>query len=125
TGKTITLANDLDLGAHLWKPIGKNSTLTFSGTFDGNNHELSNLFATNTTTSFTGLFGQITGATVKNIRLLNPTISAKDDAGCIAGGLLNFALVTNCHATGVSISGTGANIGGLIGSLLGDSTISK
>ncbi|CAM3982794.1 T9SS type A sorting domain-containing protein [Flavobacterium antarcticum] len=124
-GKTITIANDLDLGAHLWKPIGKNTTFTFSGTVEGNNFAISNLFVTNTATSFTGLFGQITSATIKNIKLVNPTISAKDDAGTIAGGLLNASLVLNCHATGVVISGTGANIGGLVGSLLGDSTISK
>lgn len=109
----------------MWKPIGKNSTLTFSGTVDGNNHELSNLYVTNLTTSFSGLFGQITLATVKNIKLVNPTITAKADAGCIAGGLLNFSTVLNCHATGVNISGTEANIGGLVGSLLGDSVISK
>lgn len=125
SGKTINIANNLDLGAHLWKPIGKNSTLTFSGTVDGNNHELSNLYVTNLTTSFSGLFGQITLATVKNIKLVNPTITAKADAGCIAGGLLNFSTVLNCHATGVNISGTEANIGGLVGSLLGDSVISK
>lgn len=124
-GKTINIANDLNLGAHLWKPIGKNTILTFSGTVDGNNYTISNLYVTNTSTSFTGLFGQITAATIKNIKLLNPTISAKDDAGCIAGGLLAASIVLNCHATGVTISGTGNNIGGLVGSLLGDSTISK
>lgn len=125
SGKTINIANNLNLGAHLWQPIGKNTTFTFSGIVDGNNYTISNLYVTNTTASFTGLFGQITAATVKNIKLLNPTISAKDDAGCIAGGLLSASLVLNCHATGVTISGTGANIGGLVGSLLGDSTISK
>lgn len=125
SGKTINIANDLNLGAHLWKPIGKNTTFTFSGTVDGNNYTISNLYVTNTTTSFTGLFGQITAATIKNIKLLNPTITAKDDAGSIAGGLLSTSLVLNCHATGVKISGTGNNIGGLVGSLLGDSTISK
>lgn len=121
SGKTIVIGNNLNLGAHLWKPIGKNTTLTFSGTVDGNNYELSNLYVTNLSSSFTGLFGQITAATVKNIKLVNPTISAKADAGCIAGGLLNFSTVLNCHATGVNISGTEANIGGLVGSLLGDS----
>ena len=125
SGKTITIANDLDLGAHLWKSIGKNTSLTFSGTVDGNNFALSNLYVTNNATSFTGLFGQVTSATIKNIKLANPTISAQADAGCIAGGLLSSSLILNCHATGVNISGTGANIGGLVGSLLGDSTISK
>lgn len=124
-GKTIMIGSNLDLGAHLWKPIGKNTTLTFSGIVDGNNQIISNLYVSNLTTSFTGLFGQITNATVKNIVLQNPTINAKDDAGCIAGGLLTYSYVLNCHATGVNISGTGANIGGLVGSLLGNSTISK
>ena len=125
SGKTINIGNNLDLGAHLWKPIGKNTTLTFSGTVDGNNHIISNLYVTNLATSFTGLFGQITGSTVKNIILQNPTISAKDDAGCVAGGLLSYSSVINCHTIGAAISGTGSNIGGLVGSLLGNSTISK
>lgn len=124
-GKTINIGNNLDLGAHLWTPIGKKTTLTFSGTVDGNNYVISNLYVVNLATSFTGLFGQITGSTVKNIKLQNPTISAKDDAGCIAGGLLSYSSVINCHVVGGNISGTGANIGGLVGSLLGNSTISK
>ena len=125
SGKTINIVNALDLGAHLWKPIGKNTTLTFSGIVDGNNNTISNLYVTNLTTSFTGLFGQITNSTVKNIILENPTVIAKDDAGCIAGGLLTNSFVINCHAEGVNVTGTGANIGGLVGSLLGNSTISK
>ncbi len=124
-GKTINLSNDIDLSANLWTPIGKNSTITFAGTFDGNNKVISGLFVTNFTASFTGLFGQITGATVKNVRLSNPVILAKDDAGCIAGGLLSNALIVNCHVTGAEINGTGNNIGGLVGSLLTNSTVSK
>lgn len=126
SGKTISIANDLDLGAHLWKPIGKNTTLTFSGTVDGNNHVLSNLYIANLpTNSFGGLFGQITGATIKNIKLVDAKVNAVDSVGAIAGGLMSFATVENCHSTNGTVTGTGANIGGLVGSLLTNSTILK
>lgn len=124
-GKTINIANNLDLGAHLWTPIGKKTTITFSGIVDGNNYVISNLYVVNLATSFSGLFGQITNSTVKNIKLQNPTVTAKDDAGAIAGGLLSYSSVINCHVVGGIISGSGSNIGGLVGSLLGNSTISK
>ena len=124
TGKTINLSNDIDLGAHLWTPIGKSVAISFGGTFNGNDHVISNMYTVNLTTSFVGLFGQITGATVKNVVVSNPTVISKDDAGCLAGGTFGNSLVQNCHVTGGSISGTGNNIGGLVGSHLG-SLISK
>ena len=125
-GKTITIANDLDLGAHLWKPIGKNTTFTFSGTVNGNNYVLSNLYIANLpTNSFGGLFGQITGATIKNIKLVDAIVVGVDSVGAIAGGLMSFATVENCHSTNGAVTGTGANIGGLVGSLLTNSSILK
>lgn len=40
-GKTVTLGADIDLDNGAWTPIGTNST-PFKGTFDGNNHTISN-----------------------------------------------------------------------------------
>ncbi len=123
-GKTINLSNDIDLAAHLWTPIGKSVAISFGGTFNGNDHVISNMYTVNLTTSFVGLFSQVTGATIKNLVVENPTAISKDDAGCLIGGTFGNSLILNCHVTGGSISGTGNNIGGLVGSHLG-STISK
>lgn len=126
SGKTINIASDLNLGAHLWKPIGKNTTLTFAGTVNGNNYVLSNLYIANLpTNAFGGLFGQVTGAKIKNIKLVDATVIGVDSIGAIAGGLMSFATVENCHSTNGTVTATGANIGGLVGSLLTNSTISK
>ena len=42
-GKTIKLANDIDLAAYEWTPIGNVIKKGFKGTFDGNNKTISNM----------------------------------------------------------------------------------
>lgn len=62
-GKTITLANDLDLGA--WTPIG-NASYAFKGTFDGAGHTISNITISDKF-AYQGIFGHTNGATIKNL----------------------------------------------------------
>lgn len=122
-GKTIVLGADIDLGAHLFSPIGKTVALTFSGTFDGNNHTISNGFIVTPAGAFTGFFGQATDATIKNLKFNNLYVRGKDSSGGIAGGLMR-STVTDCHVTGLDLSAElGANIGGIAGSLLTNSHI--
>lgn len=119
-GKTINITADIDLAAHLFSPIGKSTTVTFSGTFDGGNHVISNLYIVTPTNVFTGFFGQVTNATLKNIKINNSFIRGKDSSATLAGGLLN-STATDCHVTAIDVSGTGPNTGGLIGSLITNS----
>ncbi len=119
-GKTITLGGDIDLAAHLFSPIGKTVALTFSGTFDGGNYTISNLYIVTPNGVFTGFFGQVTNSTLKNIKINNAYIRGKDSSAAIAGGLMN-STITDCHATGIDINGTGPNTGGLVGSLITNS----
>ena len=66
-GKTIYLMNDIDLGiGHIWKPIGANdeTEVFFMGTFDGQNHSVSNVNPTTdkenkTSDWYLGLFGRV------------------------------------------------------------------
>ena len=66
-GKTIYLMNDIDLGiGHVWKPIGANdeTEVSFMGTFDGQNHSVSNVNPTTdkenkTSDWYLGLFGRV------------------------------------------------------------------
>lgn len=122
SGKTINLISDIDLGAHLFSPIGKSTVVTFSGTFDGNNHTLSNVFIETLAASFTGFFGQVTNATLRQIKFNTIYVRGTDNTASLAGGLLASS-ATDCHATGVDVLGLESNTGGLVGSLIGDSHI--
>ena len=118
TGKTIQVGNDLDLSAHLWTPIGVNFNIPFSGTFNGNEHTISGLFAVKPNDLFVGLFGLCRTSTLSNIRLVDPYIRAEGDAGSLVGSLGTKSTMTDCHATGVDVVTTSSNTGGLVGDLI-------
>ena len=82
TGKTFVLDADMDLGNCPWTPIGYNASgvagneACFSGTFDGNGHEIHNLFIDVKDQGGVGLFGAVNNATFKNFTLRNVYIKA-------------------------------------------------
>lgn len=122
-GKTILLGADIDLGAHLFSPIGKSVALTFSGTFDGNNHTISNGFIVTPSGAFTGFFGQVTDGIIKDLKFNNLYVRGKDSSAGIAGGILR-STITDCHVTGLDLAApAGANIGGIVGSLITNSHV--
>lgn len=123
TGKTINIANDLDLGAHLWTPIGPDYMLPFSGTVHGNDHVISNLFVVIPGGDWMGLFGMCTNSTLSNIVLANTYLRISDTAGSLVGNFSTNSTMTDCHATGVDIVATAYNVGGLVGSLVTNSTM--
>ncbi len=125
-GYTFVLAQDVDLSAYDWVPIGADSIKSFSGTFDGNGKNISNLKIgtaanPNLVLGELGLFGWISGAAISNVSVKDVAIySSKDDV--YAGGLVGYA--TNSSVTGSCVTGilTGGDsavdytyVGGLIG----------
>ncbi|MDR6554413.1 S-layer homology domain-containing protein [Paenibacillus qinlingensis] len=120
-----SLENDLDLstfGAGAgWMPVG--TTLTpFTGSFDGKDHTIANIGIQRSVSDGIGLFGSTSGATIKNIALLNTDIHGKDRVGGLIGEAANTTM------SGVSVQGAvyGVNkVGGLIGSVDGVSTTSE
>ena len=86
-GKTVILANDIDLNNIPWKPIGskKPSVNMFKGTFDGNNKTIKNLRITGE--EYVGLFGYIEhdATTIKNLNITNANIEGSHFVGTIAG----------------------------------------
>lgn len=64
-GKTLRLANDLDMNAEPWTPIG-GLDKPFKGTFEGNNHRVSNLAPQSETSRYIGLFGLSEGV-IRNL----------------------------------------------------------
>ena len=115
-GKTIKLMNDIDLSGSYWTPVGNVNdypTVTFKGTFDGQNHVISNLTASDDAAVYAaaGLFGSITG-TVKNVTLKNVNIRSTHYAGAVVGySSTNGATIENCHVDGGTITSVPENTG--------------
>lgn len=80
----ITLADDIDLSAHIWTPIGTGSGKPFKGIFDGDGHTISGMYI-NTNSNYQGLFGYITGGVVKNLSIAASQITVGSFAGAVAG----------------------------------------
>ena len=129
-GKTLLLTNDINLNGHHWTPIGNVNdypTISFHGTFDGQNHTISNLTASDNVKekAAAGLFGSLMG-TVKNVTLKNVDIRSTHYAGAVvAYSSTNGATVENCHVDGGMITSVpefivdsydnGDKAGGIIG----------
>lgn len=120
TGIYYKLTENIDLSDYQndagWIPIGRINQ--FRGNFDGNNHTVSNLKINyNDTdiynnTTFTGLFGYITGA-IKSLGVVNANINGDRYVGGIAGFVEMGGRIENCYVTGV-INGN-ATVGGIAG----------
>ena len=116
-GKTVTLANDIDLNNELWTPIGiyDDTTTHFKGTFDGQNHAVAGLNVVESNTNGVGFFGKVYTGTIKNLTV-EGSVSAP---GCsYVGGIVGhgYATITNCTFKG-TVSGSGAaQVGGIAGS---------
>jgi len=109
------LVADIDmneLGGSAHNIIGTETT-TFSGVFDGNDHEISNFSLTSPQQSNTGLFGSVHGE-VKNLALVRPAVVAQGSSVGALVGYLDHGSVTFCRAIGASVSG-GNDVGGLVG----------
>ncbi|MBM7624511.1 GLUG motif-containing protein [Sporohalobacter salinus] len=93
-------------------PLGIDEKGHFKGIFDGLDHTIKKLHIGNKYDI--GLFGEVTGATIKNIGLDN--VSMKN-LGYRVGGLIGTShnsTIINCYIEGSSITG-GNQVGGLIG----------
>ena len=139
-GKTVLLMNDIDLSGSYWTPVGNVNdypTVTFKGTFDGQNHVISNLTASDDAKGYAaaGLFGSITG-TVKNVTLKNVNIRSTHYAGAVVGySSTNGATIENCHVDGGTITtvpeytgsayDNGDKAGGIIGYYVTDDKITN
>lgn len=124
TGKTLNIGSNIDLNGHLWSPIGKNVDFPFSGAVEGGNYTVSNLWINIPQGDFVGLFGQCTNSSFKDILVDTSHIIARDTAGTLVGNLSTNSTMENCHVSNTSITGSGFNVGGLVGGILTNSNIS-
>ena len=101
-GKTIKLANDIDMtGVTIEKPIHFWNGRT---TFDGQNHTISNLTMSTTSTEKKpfGLFGGT--ADIKNVKFDNANISGYSYVAVVAGNL--YGNIDNCHVANSTVTCT-------------------
>jgi len=127
-GDSCLLMNDLDSttagyigladpganGGKGWQPIGTSGWIyCFTGTFDGQGYEISNLFINRPDENYIGLFGVVDyGGTVENIGVVDINVIGYRNVGGLVGYNADDA-VSNSYSTG-SVSGY-TNIGGLVG----------
>jgi hypothetical protein len=115
--KCFKLTADINLSTYTarpFKPIGLDYGTPFAGTFDGGGHKISN-FTYRSEGPSTGLFGHVGYvATVKNLGLINVTVSGLENVGGLAGGVQGpLGTIANCYVTG-RVSGKNF-VGGLTG----------
>ena len=111
--------SDIDISSYGsgegWTPIGDIST-PFTGSYDGNGYDISNLTINKPLADYVGLFGYIsmsnTGYSFKNIKLLSVDVKGKNYTGGLAGYVYAIACI-NCFVSG-NIEGS-TSVGSLIG----------
>ena len=93
----------------------------FSGTYDGGNHTITGLYEKQYV-NYLGLFLMTNGATIRNVRLVNPYIDSSNTAGTRfgdgIGGLIGSAdntTVSNCYVLNPTVKGEAGWSGAIIG----------
>ena len=132
TGK-YRLGNDIDLSKYAynsktwtsskgWKGIGTTQEKAFKGTLDGNGYKISGLWSADQGSN-QGLFGWLSGATVKNltIELANKGITGSGERkGGLTGNAYGGTVIENVHVVGSqnsAVKGSANYIAGLAGVL--------
>ena len=126
-GKTVKLGADIDLYDIPWTPIGRigqtstDFTFAFKGTFDGQDHTISNLDVN--MHGWAGVFGIAYKAQINNVNIENVSIRANRMAGALVGQL--YGSIDNCHVENADIMVTpnavgtsfdnGDKVGGIVG----------
>lgn len=94
----------------VFTPLGT-STKPFTGTFDGDGHTISGLYATGT---LGGLFGCISGSTVTNLSVSASYFSVSGAAGGIVGSAASSA-ISACSTAATVYVGSSGSAGGVVG----------
>lgn len=117
-GKTVRLSDDIDIGAHLWSPIGMANMAAssypgcFRGTFDGMGHIIRGINLNEASMDNAGLFYFVWYGTICNVGLTDGSVHGAAGTAPLVGSLA-FGAMRNCFAN-VEVKGT-SNVGGLVG----------
>ena len=121
SGKTVLLANDIDLSGYPdWTPIGTftpnspQANYPFSGVFDGQGYSITGLKMSGNEDA-RGLFGYTYSGAIRNVVIRNPEIEGKDQVGALVGyQAYSNQGIKNCAVIGGKIQGR-SHVGGLVG----------
>jgi hypothetical protein len=128
-GKHYKLMTDISLAGLSYNIIGRTMTPfqgdgPFFGVFDGNYHSISGFSLSRSNINYVGIFGYVSGGTIRNIKLISPNLA---DAGLndmkYVGAIAGYAVTTNisgCSVVGGTVEGETC-IGGLVGFCRGGS----
>ena len=118
----FTLTDDIDMGEHMWVPIGE-GTKAYTGTFNGNGHTVTGIGSTLGKDDM-GMFGATNGANIVNLVVNTNFISTSENIGTVVGDMKGGSL-SNVEGAGVltSCSNNYNFIGGLVGTTEGTSPI--
>ena len=105
------LASGTANGGMGWDPIGSSDDL-FTGTFDGQGYEIRDVVINRPAGGRAGLFGAVREGVVKNLGVVNATVTGYGEVGGLVGWN-EYGTVSNCYFAG-SVIGNG-NVGGLVG----------
>ncbi len=90
----------------VWKQSGWHSIGLyipfFQGSYDGANYTISNLYINRPTRDNIGLFGNISNAIIKNIKLVSATLTGSNYVGMI--GQAQTSTISNCQSSGTFVS---------------------
>ncbi len=132
----INLTADIDCEGKSLTPMGTQKH-AFTGTFNGNNHKISNLKIDATEKNYAGLFGYTVLAEIKNLVLdkvslkleATPDITASSSYGLLAGKsevttISNIEVKNTCSLSISRDISYPSSIGGLVGSITNASYVS-
>ncbi|MDR1183710.1 MAG: hypothetical protein LBK67_02815 [Coriobacteriales bacterium] len=97
--KYYKLTEDIDMADKAWSPLGRSEATAFTGVFDGNSKTISNL--TVSVAFGGGMFGNIGGATIKDLSLEGCDIQSPGGytAGLVANSVAG-STITGCKVRG-------------------------
>ncbi len=99
-----------------WDPIGADRDNPFTGTFDGDGHEIGNLYINRPETDHVGLFGFIDGGEVTELELIDSDVRGDSSVGALVG--YNEGIVSYSDIKG-DVEGD-SGVGGLVGNNYGN-----
>ena len=112
SGKTILLAGDIDLSAHLWVPIGSSYSSSFRGSLNGASHAITGLTIQTNTDAYVGLFGYIIGGTYSDVTVTGSVSVERNYDDTYVGGLIGCIYNSSSDSTKLRNVTTDVDISG-------------
>lgn len=107
-----------------WTFIGRDYSPAYSGTFDGAGHTIQGVYCNDQIKGRAGLFGYVSGATIKNVKVTG-YIKTDGFAGGIAAYIRNGTSITGCVNAATVIAADSARVSPSAGGIVGCSELDQ